>query len=179
MQIKNRQQLLIIVAATAVALFAGNAIVFDPMVKAWKARSARIHKLRTDIKDGKRLIAYEKNDQDLWARRSARTLTNNLAVAAAQVSDAVNRWVDSSGVVLSGVTPQWKPSNEKYSTYECRIDAAGNLETLVHFVYCAETEPLALKIDSIDLGTRDKTGYQLTLGLQISGLILNPNSQAK
>jgi hypothetical protein len=175
MQIKNRQQLLIIVTVAAVVLFAGDAVIVEPLIKSWKTRSAAIQKLRDDIKDGKRLMTYEKSDQELWARRKDKTLSSDLSVAAAQVFDAVNRWGNTSRVNLSGYTPQWKPSSEKYSTYECHVDASGPIDTLCHFVYCAETEPLALRIDSVDLSTRDKAGLQLTLGLQISGLILNPN----
>ena len=178
MQIKNRQQLLIIVTVAAVVLFAGDAIIVEPLIKTWKARQVAIQKLRTDIATGKRLMKHEKEDQVLWEARQHRTLTNDVTMAAQQVSDAIERWQQQSLATLSGITPQWKPSNDKdkYSTYECHVDATGDIERLVHFVYCAETEPLALRIDSIDLSTKDKTGLQLTLGLQISGLILNnPN----
>jgi hypothetical protein len=180
MQIKNRQQLLIIVTVTAVVLFAADAIIVEPLIKTWKTRQKAIQKLRTDIKDGKRLISYEDKDNALWRARQQRTLTNDITAAATQVSDAVDRWWQQSGVSISSITPQWKPSSDrdnKYSTYECHVDATGNMDSLIRFVYCAETEPLALRIDSIDLSTKDKAGLQLTLGLQISGLILNEANQ--
>jgi hypothetical protein len=175
MQIKNRQQLLIFVTVAAVVLFVGDAIIVEPLIKTWKTRRAAIQKLRNDITTGKRLMKHEKEDQALWDARQRRTLTNDVTFAAQQVYEAVNVWANQSGAQMSGYTPQWKPSNDKdkYSTYECHVDASGDIERLIHFVYCAETEPLALRIDSIDLSTKDKNGLQLTLGLQISGLILN------
>ncbi len=49
MQIKNRQQLLIIGAIAAVALFAGDRLVLSPLLKAWSVRATRIADLRKDI----------------------------------------------------------------------------------------------------------------------------------
>jgi hypothetical protein len=40
-----------------------------------------------------------------------------------------------------------------------------------------EEGPLAVKLDSLQLLSRDTTGRQLTLGLQINGLVLNPPSK--
>jgi hypothetical protein len=62
-------------------------------------------------------------------------------------------------------------------TYECRIDAAGDLEHLSRFLYRVEREPMALKLESVELGARDKEGRQLSLGLQLSALVLNPPSK--
>jgi hypothetical protein len=37
-----------------------------------------------------------------------------------------------------------------------------------------EGSPMGLKVDSVELSTRDDRGSQLALGLTVSGLILNP-----
>ena len=42
------------------------------------------------------------------------------------------------------------------------------------FIYRAEREPLALRIEAVELGARDKEGKQLSLGLQLNALVLNP-----
>ena len=39
MQIKNRQQLLTVLAVAAVALFAGDHLVWEPLTKAWSGRA--------------------------------------------------------------------------------------------------------------------------------------------
>ena len=38
---------------------------------------------------------------------------------------------------------------------------------------------MALKLESVELSTRDTTGQQLTLDLQISGLVLVSQTQPK
>ena len=62
-------------------------------------------------------------------------------------------------------------------TLECRIDAVGSMSTLTRFLYEVEKDPLALKVDSMDITARDNDGQQLALALQISGLLLNPPPQ--
>ena len=44
---------------------------------------------------------------------------------------------------------------------------------LSRFLYNIEKDPMALKIESVEITARDKEGAQLSLGLQISGLVLN------
>ena len=53
----------------------------------------------------------------------------------------------------------------------------GNIDTLSRFIYELEKEPLALKVESMDITTHDDKGQQLSLGLQISGLLLTGPAQ--
>ena len=87
---------------------------------------------------------------------------------------AIDRWARETGVTIAAVTPQWKHDAEEYQTYECRIDAASDLPRLSQFLYKVEREPMALKLEAVELASRDKEGQQLSLGLQISALVLNP-----
>jgi hypothetical protein len=75
------------------------------------------------------------------------------------------------------ITPQWKRAGDDFVTLECRVDAAGNLATLSKFLYDIEKDPLALKLETVEITARDSEGQQLALSLQISGLVLNPEPQ--
>ena len=59
-------------------------------------------------------------------------------------------------------------------TYQCRMDASGNLNSLSRFLYDLEKDPMALRLDSLEISSRDKEGQQLVLAVQISGLVLTP-----
>jgi len=176
-QTKNRQQLLIIGAVVAIALFAGDRLILTPLSNAWTARAKRIAKLKVDVEDGRRLRVRDLSLRSRWKEMERRTLTNDVSAAEQQVFSTIDRWAQDTGVAITAITPQANQSKrdqEEYSTYDCRIDATGDLSRLSHFIYSAEREPMALKIQSIELGARDKEGRQLSMGLQISGLILNP-----
>ena len=173
MQIKNRQQLLIIGAVVAIALFAGDQLVLSPLLKVWSARATRITDLRKKITDGKMLVQREQNIRGRWNQMSRNALPNNTSAAEQQVYKAIDLWAQSSGVAISAITPQWKHDSDDYMTFECRVDAAGDLGKLSHFLYSVERDPMALKLELVELGSRDKEGQQLSLGLQLSGLVLN------
>jgi len=77
-------------------------------------------------------------------------------------------------VSIGGINRQWKLGSDDYSTYECHIDATGDLARLTRFLWGAEREPLALRFQAIELGARDKEARQMSLSLSLSALVLTP-----
>jgi Tfp pilus assembly protein PilO len=177
MQIKNRQQILVVAAIAVVALFAGDKIVFTPLLESWKARSEEIGKLRKQVDDGNRLVQRAGSISARWDQMRTNTLPNNTSLAEQQLLKAFDRWSQSSRISVTAITPQWKTDSEDYRTLECRVDASGNISTLSRFLYDIERDPLGLKLESVEITARDKDGAQLALGLQISGLVLTPSEE--
>lgn len=175
MPIKNRQQLLIIAAVGALALLLGDRLVFSPLVNAWKSRSEQITELRKKVKNGRELIARETSYRSRWENMSTNALPQNTSLAEQHVYNAFDRWSQNSRISVNSITPQWKRNNgEDYMTLECRVDAAGNINTLSRFIYDLEKDPMALRVESIEITAKDKDGAQLAMGLQVSGLVLLP-----
>ena len=179
MQTKNRQQLLIIGAVVAIVLFAGDQLVLSPLLKVWSTRATRVTELRKKISDGNMLVEREQKQsiRGRWEQMSRNALPNNTSGAEQQVYKAIDLWAQNSGVAISAITPQWKHDSDDYMTFECRVDAAGDLGKLSRFLYSIERDPMALKLELVELGARDKEGQQLSLGLQLSGLVLNTPSR--
>jgi hypothetical protein len=173
-QIKQRQKMLVIGAIAIVAIFAGDKLIVSPLTSAWDARAARIKVLRNQLSRGKMLVQRETGIRNHWDEMQKRSLTNNTSTAEQQVFRAIDGWAQETGVIVHAITPQWKHDADEFATYECRVDASGDLSKLSRFLYRAEREPLALRLDAVELSARDKEGQQLSLGLQFSGLMLNP-----
>ncbi len=176
MDTKNRQQVLIIAAVACLALLIGNSVVLEPLTKSWKDRSDRIKTLEQQVAQGKALIDHEVALRRRWEDMRTNTLPLNTSVAEAEFYKSFSRCVQDSGVTQTSYRPQWK-QNDDYTTYECRADISGNIETLTRFIYELEKEPIALKVESMEFATHDDKGQQLSLGIQISGLMLTPPSQ--
>jgi len=174
MQIKNRQKLLLVSALLVIGLFVGDKVVLSPLINSWKARSEKIKELRTQISDGTKILRREEVLRETWGRMEKRSLTNNPSAAEQQFFRAVDQWARDSRVTVSAITPQWKRDADDYMTYQCRLDASGDINTLSRFLFNIQNDPMALRMDSIEIAAHDKQGQQLTLGLQISGLVLNP-----
>jgi Tfp pilus assembly protein PilO len=172
MKIENRQQFLIVLVAVAAGLLIGNSLIYEPLAKWWSARSQKITQLRQQVKDGKYLIVSEQGIRGQWEHMRTNTLPNNTSLAEQQVLKAFDNWSRDSRATITGIMPQWKNDSDEYMTLNCRVEASGDLGTLSQFLYDVEKDPMALKVESVELSAHDATGQQLTLGVQISGLVL-------
>jgi len=178
MKIDSRHQQLLAVAAMAVvALLAADRLVYTPLTKLWKIRSANIVELRQQIAEGTSLLQRESVIRRRWEQMRANTLSMNSSLAEQQLLKAFDVWSQRSCVSLTSIMPQWKHDAEDYITLDCRVEATGNLETLSQFLCSIEKDPMALKLETMELNARDNTGQKMTLGLQISGLVLIPAAQ--
>jgi Tfp pilus assembly protein PilO len=124
------------------------------------------------VKDGNNLIKRESAVLDQWKNMRVNALPPNTSLAAQQVINALDNWANASAVEVSSIMPQWKNDSTNYMTYNCHVQANGNMGTLSQFIYQIEKGPMALKLDSVQLDAHDDKGQQLTLDLQISGLAL-------
>ena len=177
MKIENRQQFLVTLTIGVAALYIGVNFIGEPMVGLWSARLAQIKQLRTKVSEGNLLIKRGADIRSRWSGMSTNALPNNPSLAEQQVLKAFDSWSRDTGAEISSIMPQWKNDSTNYMTLNCRIEASGNLGTLSQFLYNIEKGPAALKLDAVELSARDGTGQQLTLGLQISGLVLIPQAK--
>jgi hypothetical protein len=169
----NRQKFLLMLTIVAAALFIGDKLVYSPLVNLAEARNKEVKRLRLQVARGKMMLAQEKNIRGDWADMRTNMLPNNQSFAQEQVLKAFQDWAQESGVSLNGTVPQWKNGETPdYKTLVCRVDASGTLWMLSRFIYDVEKGPMGLRLESVDLNSRDNTGQQLTLGLQVSGLVL-------
>ncbi len=173
---KSREQLLAILAVTAVLLMVGDKFILQPLTTSWAARNKRIADLEKQVAEGAGKLDRERAVRDRWTGMRATALTNNVSAAESQALRAFERWGRDANVTVSGLKPAWKRANdrEEHQTLECRADATGSLSSLARFLYQIEKDPLAMKVDVVELTTRDIEGRNLTLSLQLSGLVLTP-----
>ena len=177
MKIKNRQEMLLIAAGVVVALFAADKLLYSPLTAGWKARAEQISKLRKEVADGDRLVKREDSLQSRWEQMRTNTLPSNTSQAEQRVLQSFDRWSQESHVSVMSISPQLKHDADEYMTIEFRVEAAGNLATVSRFLYDIERDPMALRLDAVEITARDTEGQQLALGLQVSGLILTPQTQ--
>jgi len=99
-------------------------------------------------------------------------LPENISMAESEVLQAFEHWSQISQINIANFKPQWKETDENYITLECRADAFGSIDALTRFLYNVERDPLALRIEAVEIAARDNNGAQLSLGLQVSGVTL-------
>jgi hypothetical protein len=175
MTIDKRQKWLVILAAVAVGLFAGDSFVVEPLIKAWKARTARVADLRSKIDRGTRLVYREQSIHDQWDLMRTNTLSQVESDAESMIYKAVDLWCSKSGVSIASIKTTPKNDADDYNSVDCQVDATGALPNVTKFLYAAESSPLALRIDDVEISARDASGLQFTLAVRMNGLRLkNP-----
>jgi hypothetical protein len=174
MNIQNRQKLLVVVAIAGMALLLGDRLIVTPLTRAWKERSERIVQLRKNIAQGALLVQRDAVIRERWEHMRTNTLPENVSVAETQVLRAFDRWSQDARISVSSLKPQWKHAADEYMTLEYRADVSGDMRAVTRFLYDVEHDPMALRIESLDITSKDNNGEQLALTLQVSGLLLNP-----
>ncbi len=168
---ENRKRLLLILAAVAIVLLIGDSLIFTPLVKNWQARTAEIAKLKKDVREGRSLIERGPRLEAQWKEMQTQSLPKDPAQAEQDLISAFDRWGRASNIELASIKPQWKRgTSDRYSVLECRVDANGTLSSLARFLYEVEKSPLALRVETVELGARDNNGQKIGLGLVVTGL---------
>ena len=179
MNLNKRQQLLAIFAIVAVGLFVADKIIITPLTNSWKARSERIAKLKKDVAEGTELLKRDTAWRKQWDEMKGNVLPTSKQEAESRMLKAFDRWSQDGGVSVSSIRPQWKEAQEDYKTLECRADVSGSLSAITRFLYHIEKDPMGVKVETMELQSRDTEGTQLALIIQVSGLVLNPPKMAK
>lgn len=174
MKFKNRQQMLGILAIAVVVVWVADRIMLRWLLDTWDARAAEIAKLKQTVTAGETLLLRERYIREDWARQQTNLLPAEPSAAETHLLKAFERWSSESRVGIRGIKPQWKRTADDRPLLECRVDAFGNLSAITRFLYNVEQDPLALRVEALDLTARDDNGEQLTLGLQVSALLALP-----
>ena len=173
MPIKNRQKFLAILTVSVVGLLVADSLIRPPLVSYWKARSAQIAKYKAQVADGERLRNNKDALRARWTEVQASTLSIDQTAAEQQLFSGLNRWSEYSNISIDNLAPQWKiGSDPAYKTIECRVDASGRIDQLSQFLYAVETDPIALKVQSIEMTSKNADGSVIGLGVQLSALVL-------
>ncbi len=178
LEIKNRQKFLMIAAGAVVLLYGGDHFVISPLIDSWHARTERIADLRKQVDDDTRMVRRGDSLRSRWSEMQSNALPSNVSLAEAQMLKAFDRWERKAGVTRVSIKPQWKRPEDDYMTFECRVDYTGDMARISRFLYEVENDPMGVKVDNVEISSRDENGRQLSLGVQISGLLLNPPIEA-
>ncbi len=173
MEFKQRERMLTVLAAIVVGAFLGDRLIVTPLRGLWKSRSERILELHKSLDQGRMLLDREKDINARWQEMHKQALPTDPSVAENMVLQAMNRWVQASRLTVTSLKPRWiEAERAEYKTLECRVAAQGNLASLARFLYELERDPLPLRVEEVDVSSRDDRGQLLTLSLRFTGLVL-------
>jgi Tfp pilus assembly protein PilO len=175
MTTKERERIFAIVGALCLAFLLGDRVVLSPLHNAWARRSEQITKLGQSLDKGRILMERENAVLGTWDGMKQHALPPDPSSAENEILKSVDRWAVESGLKVTSLRPEWtQPENPKNDFVElkCYIAAGGDLESISQFLYAMERDPLALKVDEIEMTARNSLGRELSLSVRLSGLVL-------
>lgn len=177
MRIKNRENLLKIVAIACVVFLVGDQFVLSPLLAKWKATSEEIATLRQKYENGENLVGRERALRRAWRIYQRDDLNAVSSIAEQNIYQAEEYWKNESGVNITATKPQWTEYDERYETYSLRMAVNGSLEECIKFIHLIESDPLPIRIEELELAARDKNGQEIGLTLHLTGLKLGKSLQ--
>lgn len=181
----KREKLLLTFALLAVVILAGDRLVLGPLINSWQTRAANIIQLERNVDYGNDLLPREKSNTKKWKRYWEGNLNSTNSIAEDEVLRAIETWTDDSRILLTSIKPQWQnheyeflgneiAENKTYSyrTYDVRLVAEGTMQEAVEFVHAIESDKLPLKIEQLELASREKTGKLISVSVHFTGLQL-------
>lgn len=172
MAIKNREKMLTMVTLLVIALLAGDKFILSPLTAAYSARKAKIASLTALLANGKVTLERENSIRQRWETIQTNSLPTDISTADDMVLLSVDRWAMASRITYSSIKPQWKQFDEDFVTLDCRFDGSGSMQSVARFLYELETDPMPLKVEEIEITSKDNDGQQLSLGVRFSAMML-------
>ena len=172
METKNREKLLLIATGACLVLLLLNWLVISPLLAGWHRRADHIAELRKSLADGAMLLRRKDSIRERWDRMSTNALASAPTVAERQLFEAFDGWVRESRVTEGSFKPQLKQTDDNYAVMECHAEVTGAYGAIIRFLYDLEKDPMGLQLQGVELTSRDDTGQQISLGLELSGLLL-------
>ncbi|MDB4665118.1 hypothetical protein OAE97_02105 [Verrucomicrobia bacterium] len=168
----SREKKLLIVAVSAVVILFGDKFLVSPMLGAWENRSNQILELEKKLVRGRALMKRESNIRRQWMSMWQGGMPLNKSVSENKVLESVDRWASESRISFTSIKPNWRVSEQGHLTLECRANGYGNLDKITRFVHALESDPMALRVDSLELTQRNEEGSVIGMNINFSGLLL-------
>ena len=172
MKKQNREKILLVAAAVCIGALLGDRLILQPAINTWNERSDAIASLEEQIFRGEALVEREDALRRKWSSMMESDLPSDDATAMNETLRRIDEIVQESRVRLTALQPGWQDGTDDdglWKTLQVRASAYGSLEDLTRFIHLLETNPLPVRLESVEFGVRDKNSLELNMNMKFSG----------
>lgn len=167
-------------AVGAIGLLGLDRLILSPLMNLWKERAERIEQVESRLANGNALISQERAYRRKWREMQRDSLGAASSEAESKVIKAVDAWADESRLGFTGLKPSWRElDSELGRLLECRASGFGDLRNVARFLYELEADSLPLRIEDLELISRDERGERLNLSVRFTGLQLSEGEETE
>jgi type II secretion system (T2SS) protein M len=172
MGFKNRERILIFVSLLCVAFLVGDKFIITPLASRWTKKSASISELEQSIEKASLVLRRKDLLSERWNDMKMKCLPGEKSIAEKQVLNAISDWVRESRIGITSLKPRWSGGDDEYEKLEFRLTATGNIDSVTRFLYELESDEIAIKLEDVEISSRDKRGRDFSLSIKFSGLVI-------
>jgi hypothetical protein len=179
MKAKRRERVIAIVALVCIGLVAIDKLIVPPLRDVWTTRSDRVKRLQLSLKKGRILVDREQAMRERWADMEQHCLPADESAAENLVLKSVSTWTSKSQFNVSSLKPRWVEDRKVKDHKKLLFHATGEGRPgeVWRFLYELERDPLALKVEDVEITARDQRGAVMALGVRFSGIVLEDEEQ--
>lgn len=170
MIISGRERLIILAAASVVAILLLDRYVITPLDEYRDALDVRKQRLLGDMDRAQALLEHKRKLAPKWREMIAGGLKGDPSEAESQVLHLVQDWSQEAGLKLTSLKPD--RLIEKRNLQEISFQAAGtgSMKAVSRFLWRLETAKAPIRVKEMQLGARKEGSDDLTLQLRLSTL---------
>lgn len=172
-------------AGICVLLLVADRLLLTPLLTRWRTKQDQIATLRLSIGQDQALLDQEARWHRWEAEARVRRLAGVRSEAESALIGAVDDWARGAGLTLTSIRPRWHEATGgdgrgpvQRARLELQLGGEGSVNAVTRFLYAAETAPMALAIERVDLSSASPDGQRLSLDLRVSGLLGDATSGA-
>lgn len=173
MVLSKREKMILYGAVTAVVLLIGWKFLFEPVSK----RMEKTHQLKISLEQEvdvmKELLDRREEIQARWQTRMDNGLGSDPAATESAMWHQLSQWSSDSNFDLPNITPQRMPNDSAFQEVIFTVSGKGTLEGAARLIWAIEQSQMPVRISSLQLGSPDPSGREITLSMRLSVLYLD------
>ncbi|MCP4454423.1 MAG: hypothetical protein GY809_23450 [Planctomycetes bacterium] len=173
MDLSKRETMILYGALATIVLLIGWTFVFQPMSK----RMAETHQhklsLEEEVNAVKNLLDRRKTIQARWQTCLDNGLGSDPAATESAMWHRLTQWSSDSNFDLPNITPQRMANESAFQEVIFTVSGKGTLEGAARLIWAIEQSQMPVRISSLQLGSPDPSGRDITLSMRLSVLYLD------
>ena len=173
MDLSKRETMVLYAAVATVLVLLGWTFVLDPVAKRMDKTAQLRASLEQEVNTMNDLLDRRQEIRAKWQTRLDNGLESDPAATESAMWHMLTQWSSDSNFDLPSITPQRLPNDTPFQEIIFTVSGKGTFEGAARLIWAVEQSQLPVRISSLQLGSPDPSGREVTLSMRLSVLYLD------
>ncbi|MCI0498148.1 MAG: hypothetical protein L0Y36_00500 [Planctomycetales bacterium] len=179
MALTNRERMVMIFAAAAIAILLGDRYALSPILEKRAHTRQTREALQTEVKQSLAALERKKLLRQRWSQMQEAGLSYQIETIEGRVFRHLEESSGRAHLLLTAIQPDRPTTSQQFGEVDFMVSGSGSMAAVTQFLWDIETSALPLKIKSLQIGAADENASQMTLQLKLSSIYLITPEPAK